>query len=89
MRISDLFRRREIDQRVDEEFEFHLRMQIEENIRSGMNASDACVAARRKLGNRTQVTEEVYRMNTISFLEEVAQNVRFSVRTLRRNPGSR
>jgi len=87
MRISDLFRRREIDQRVDEEFEFHLRMQIEENIRSGMNASDACVAARRKLGNRTQVTEEVYRMNTISFLEEVAQNVRFSVRTLRRNPG--
>jgi putative ABC transport system permease protein len=87
VKISALFRRREIDQRVDEEFQFHLRMQMEENIRQGMNPKDALAAARRKLGNRTQVSEEVYRMNTIAFLEEIASNVRFSFRTFRRNPG--
>src|SRR5262249_33173834 len=41
----------------------------------------------RKVGNITYVTEEVYRMNTLSFLEEIARNVRFSLRTLRRSPG--
>ena len=87
MKISALFRQRQIDQRVDEEFEFHLRMQTEENIRQGMNPSEARAAARRKLGNRTQVSEEVYRMNTIAFLDEAVQNVRFSLRTMRRNPG--
>jgi putative ABC transport system permease protein len=86
MKFSALFRRGRIDQRVDEEFEFHLRMQTEENIRLGMNPSDAETAARRKLGNRTQVCEEVHRMNTIAFLEEAAQNVRFSLRTFRKNP---
>jgi predicted permease len=82
-KLSALFRRRELDQRVEEELEFHLRMQMEENIRRGLDPRDA----RRKLGNLTQVTEEVYRMNTISFLEETASNVRFSLRTFRRNPG--
>jgi len=87
VKISALFRRREIDQRVDEEFQFHLRMQVEENIRQGMNPKDAWAAARRKLGNRTQVSETIYRMNTIAFLDEAVQNIRFSLRTMRRNPG--
>src|SRR5689334_1877332 len=86
-RFSALFRRRELGDRVDEELEFHLRMQTEENIRRGMAAPDARAAARRKIGNTTQVCEEVHRMNTILFLEETARNVRLSLRALRRNPG--
>jgi len=82
-RLRALFRRRELDQRLDEELQFHLRMQMEENIRRGLDPQDA----RRKLGNLTQASEEVYRMNTIAFLDEALQNVRFSLRTLRRNPG--
>jgi hypothetical protein len=58
-------------------------MQMEENIRRGLDPQDA----RRKLGNMTQASEEVYHMNTISFLDEALQNVRFSLRTTRRNPG--
>src|SRR5262245_22052426 len=86
-RFSALLRRREWGDRVDEELEFHIGMEIEENIRRGMAPTDARSAAHRKLGNRTQVCEEVHRMNTISFLEETAGNVRLSLRTLRRNPG--
>jgi predicted permease len=81
--LSALFRRRENVQRVDEELEFHLQMQVEENIRRGLDPR----GARRKLGNMTQVSEEVYHMNTIAFLDEAVQNVRFSLRTMRRNPG--
>jgi predicted permease len=86
-RLSALFRRRELGQRIDEEIQFHLQMETEENIRRGMDLPDAQAAARSKVGNITHVTEEVYRMNTLSFLEEIARNLRFSLRTLRRDPG--
>jgi predicted permease len=86
-RFSALFRRRELGQRINEELQFHLQMQTEENIRRGMDLPDAQAAARSKVGNITYVTEEVYRMNTLLFLEEIVRNVRFSLRTLRRSPG--
>ncbi|HEX5085702.1 MAG TPA: ABC transporter permease [Blastocatellia bacterium] len=85
-KFSALFRRRELGQRIDEEIQFHLQMQTEENIRRGMDLPDAEAAARRKIGNITYVTEEAYRMNTLSFLEEIVRNVRFSLRALRRSP---
>ena len=81
-RFSALFRRRELNQRINEEIQFHLQMQTEENIRRGMDPPDAQAAARSKIGNITYVTEEVYRMNTLSFLEEIARNVRFSLRVI-------
>ena len=80
-RFCALFRRRELDDRVDEELEFHIGMQTEENIRRGMAPPDARAAARRKICNTTQAREEVHRMNTILFLEETAHNVRLSLRT--------
>jgi hypothetical protein len=40
-RLTALFRRREWDNRVDEELDFHLRMETEENIRRGMDPSHA------------------------------------------------
>src|SRR5215468_11227006 len=75
-RLSALFRRRALDHRVEEELEFHLSMQIEENIRRGMAPPEARAEARRKLGNTAQVREEVHGMNTILFVEETARNVR-------------
>jgi putative ABC transport system permease protein len=86
-RLSALLRRREWHTRVDEELEFHLRMETEENIRRGMDPSRARAAASRKLGNTTLVREEVRDMNTIEFLDETARNFRLALRTLRRNPG--
>jgi putative ABC transport system permease protein len=86
-RITALFRRQAWNERVDEELQFHIRMETEENIRQGMTPADAQAAARRKLGNTTRVSEEIHHMNTILFLDETARNVRISLRTLRRNPG--
>ena len=86
-RFFALFQRRELDDRVGEELQFHLRMQTEENIRRGMDPQKARSAAHRNVGNTTQVCEEVYRMNTIAFLDETARNVHISLRTLGRNPG--
>jgi predicted permease len=85
--MASLFRRSAWSRRVDEEVQFHLDMQAGENIAHGMDPKAARAAARRKLGNTTQVREQVYHMNTLSFLEGAARNLRYSLRTLRHNPG--
>jgi predicted permease len=86
-RLAGLFRRRELHARVDEELEFHIGMETQENIRRGMAPSDARVAARRAIGNTTQVCEEVHRMNTIEFLDETGRIIRQTLRAFRHRPG--
>jgi predicted permease len=80
------FPRSDADSDLRSELASYVEHAAEDFIGRGMDPEAARAAARRKLGNTTQVCEEVYRMNTISFLEETARNLRFSLRTLRRNP---
>jgi len=86
-RCAALFRRREWEDRVAEEIQFCLNMQTEENIRRGLEPPEAHAVASRMLGNKTQIAEEVYLVNTITILEETARNIRFSIRTLRKSWG--
>src|SRR5215472_2605547 len=80
------FRRNDADADQRRELESYLEHAADEFIGRGMDPKAARVAALRKLGNATHVCEEVYRMNTISFLEETARNVRFTLRALRKSP---
>jgi predicted permease len=80
------FHRNDADAQLRSELDSYLEHATEEFIARGLDPRAARTAAHRKLGNTTQVCEEVYRMNTISFLEETARNIRFSVRALRKSP---
>ncbi|HEY3458398.1 MAG TPA: ABC transporter permease, partial [Bryobacteraceae bacterium] len=60
----------------------YLEIETEENIARGMSAEQARQAAHRKLGNATLIREEIYRMNSIGFVESCWQDVRYSLRTL-------
>ena len=86
-KLAALLQRRKWTALVDEEIQFCLNMQTEENIRRGMNAQEALTEAHRKIGNKTQFVEEVYLMNSISILEEILRNLRFSLRTLSKSWG--
>jgi len=55
--------------------------------RRGMAPDEARYAAERRLGNRLQIREEIYLMNTIGWLDTLWQDLRFGVRLLRRTPG--
>jgi putative ABC transport system permease protein len=80
------FRRRHWDEERARELESYLDLETDENLARGMAPDEARAAARRKLGNPTLVREEIYRMNTIGWLETVGQDLRHGGRLLRSNP---
>ena len=81
------FHREEADTEQREELDFYLDVTTEEYIERGMEPTAARAAARRKLGNTMQVREEVYRMNTLTFMEGLLQDARHAVRIIRTKPG--
>jgi predicted permease len=86
-RLLSLLRRRRYEREMEEEMRFHLDMQIEQNLASGMVAEDASFAARRQFGNQTWLKEASREMWSLRFIETLIQDLRYGARTLMKNPG--
>jgi predicted permease len=86
-RLVGLPRRDERDLELAEELETHLQMQIEENLRAGMDAREARRRALVKLGGVTQTKEECRRRRGFPMLEDLWQDLRYGVRILAKQPG--
>jgi putative ABC transport system permease protein len=80
-------RRAQWDEERERELQTYLEIETDENIARGMTPEEACYAARRKLGNPTQIREEIYRMNSLTFIESLWQDVRCGLRMLGKNAG--
>ena len=87
LKLQSLFRRDENAQRLDDEFQFHLDQQIAENIAAGMSREEARFAAMRAFGNPTFLKEETRDTWGCVRLEQLAQDFRYGLRTLRENLG--
>lgn len=85
-KLAVLMGRVQFDKELDEEIAFH-REQIEDELRDrGMSAEQAHYAAMRQFGNSTRMKERCREVTGFR-LETVAQDVRFSMRQMGRNPG--
>jgi predicted permease len=87
LRLRSLFRRRQVEQELDEELRYHLERQIEENIAQGMTAEEARYAALRAIGGIEQRKEECRDMRRVRWIEDLVQDLRYGLRTLRKSPG--
>jgi putative ABC transport system permease protein len=86
-RLRGLFEHRRLERELDEEVRFHLEMQIEDNLKAGMNPAEARYAAMRSFGGVEGMKETHRERRTLALVETTAQDLRYAVRTLRKSPG--
>jgi hypothetical protein len=86
-RLRMLIHRRQFDADLEEEMRLHLDLREQDQLQSGMTAYDAQAAARRRFGNLTSLRERSRIAWGWQWLENVAQDVRYGLRTLRKSPG--
>ena len=86
-RSAALFRSRKLDADLDEELRAHIDLAIEENRRRGMNEQQARTAALRAFGGVTQIRETYRVQRGLPWLEQIARDIRYAVRQLRKSPG--
>ncbi len=82
-----LFRRRKRDEELDEEVQAHLRLAAEEHIAQGESAEQARASALREFGNVGLIKDVTRETWGWTWLEALAQDVRYGARQLRRTPG--
>ena len=87
LRLRSLFRRNAVERELDDEMQFHLQQQIENNMARGLSSSDARYAALRTMGGIEQRKEEIRDFRGVRVIEDLLQDLQYSFRTLRRDPG--
>lgn len=79
------FRRKRLDQELDEEVHGYLAMVAAENVRRGMTPEDALREARLELGGIEHVKQGVRNIRVGVSMDRLMQDIRYAFRTLTRN----
>jgi putative ABC transport system permease protein len=86
-RVTGLFRKNWRDREMAQEFQSHLEMHIDDNIRAGMSPEQARREALVKFGGMEAAKESVREGSRLLWIETAARDVRYALRGLRLNPG--
>jgi putative ABC transport system permease protein len=87
IRLGGIFGKRRRDGELAAELESHVQMHIEDNLRAGLSAEEARRQALLKLGGVEQTKEAYRERRSLPWVESLAQDLRFGLRMLRKNPG--
>jgi hypothetical protein len=85
--FRSLFRKEELDRDLDEELASYLELLTAQKVEAGMSPDEARRAARLELGGVEQVKEKVRERRVGAMTDTLLQDIRYAVRTLRKNAG--
>ena len=86
-RIWYLARRSRFQSELSDELRFHLECRIEELESKGVSGAAARAQARREFGSVTKAADDTHEAWRIRWLDDLAGDLRYAARALRRNPG--
>ena len=86
-KLRALFRRKNLEAEMAEEMRQHLERRTQEKIVDGLAPDEARYAAQREFGGMTQVQEQCRDERRFVWLEQLARDAHFAVRSLRKTPG--
>ncbi len=86
-RLRSLFGRKRREADLGDEIRFHLEMQMEDNLKTGMTPGQARNAALRSFGGVEPMKEHYREGRTFTMIETLARDIRFALRSLRDSPG--
>jgi predicted permease len=86
-RLFNVATRRTQEERLREEIEGHIALQTAENLRAGLSPVEARRQAMLKFGGVEAVKEDYRAERGLLLIENMARDVRFAVRMLRKSPG--
>ena len=87
LRSLFVLQRRRFDDETRAEMDSHLDLLTERYQRQGLSRDAAYVAARRQFGNPAAIRGDVYQMNSIRWIEQGLQDLRYAARQLRGGAG--
>ncbi len=85
-RLRSLFRRKTVEEELDDELRFHFEREAEKHMDSGVAREEALRRARLAFGGLDQVKEECRQARGVSALETAIQYLRYAMRGMRRSP---
>ena len=85
--MQALVRKGAVARDVDHELAFHIDMETERLVASGVARSEAQARARRSFGDSTRVREECLDERGVRPIDDFAQDMRIGARVLSRSPG--
>src|ERR671910_642464 len=86
MRLRALFRGATLDRELDEELYFHVDRLVETNLARGLSPDAARREALLAVGGIEQRKEQCRDTRRVRLVEDLLQDLRYAVRTLRRAP---